>query len=86
MQQVDFVTAKDSRQLELLSKRIVLQAGTKFFCCRGVNQVLAPGRQNEQIFMVRRLHGNSFCQALHVPANSRIADSSQVESNFHAEP
>src|ERR1700732_3782683 len=41
MQQVDFVPAEDSRQLELFPKRIVLQAGAKFFCLWGVNQWLA---------------------------------------------
>ena len=31
MQQIDFVPAENSRQLKLFAKRIVLQAGAKFF-------------------------------------------------------
>src|SRR5579864_432773 len=86
MQQISLVTAENSRQLKLFVKRIVLQRGAKFFCVRRMNQLLALGRQNEQILVFRSLCGNGFGQALHVPADAQVADSAQVKSNFHAAP
>src|SRR6476646_1806108 len=86
VQQVNFVTAENSRQLNLFPKRIVLQAGAKLLCVWRLNQMLALRRQNEQILVFRSLRCDGFGQALHVPADSRVADSPQVKSNLHAEP
>src|SRR6267142_5088961 len=86
VQEVNFVTAENSRQLQLFVKRIVLQAGAKFLCVRRMNPMLALRGQNEQILVFGSLCGNGFGQAFHVPSDSWIADSPQVKSDFHAEP
>src|SRR5579864_4030723 len=86
VQQINFVTGENSWQLELLAKRIVLEAGAKFPCVRRMNHALTLRRENEQILVFWRLGDDGFGQALHVPADARVADSPQVKSNLHAEP
>src|SRR5258708_37381186 len=85
VQKISFVPAKNPGQRKLFLNGIVLRVGRYARNPRGFvfDQVVCAGRQDQQVLILRGLLEDAFDQALHVPANTEVLDSPQIDSNFH---
>src|SRR5690242_15493559 len=85
VQEIDFVLAQNSRQLQLFGDRIVLEIRSNpcDVTCWSGDQFKITRWHDQEIFVLRSVEENGLHQAFHVPAYPWVFDSSQIERNLH---
>src|SRR5215472_11574403 len=85
MEKIDLMSTQDSRKLKLFAYRIIFQSAREFCCSVSIdgNHLLRIRREDQQKLMACLVSQQSLDQALHIPANTRILDSAEINGNSH---